>query len=429
MILTNVVLYNRDSRVLYNLVCKDGIITEIMQTKKHVIDKDDIVVDCCGMTLIPGLCDLHTHIRDDPRETLESGLTAALYGGFTDVVCMANMNPVLDNVETIINLKEKAKNINHVGFHLASALTKGQNGLELVDMDAISPHVVMFTDDGNTNENGNILLQGLKKTNKPVAVHAEDHSIRCGGLVNQNIANELKVQGNSEYAESVRIARDIEILHSALQSNPDANLHIQHVSTQRGLKLIGTARRMLKSQNNLTCEVTPHHLTLNDEHLVRSDNRGLFKVAPPLRDWHDQVYIRLHMAYVDAIATDHAPHMIENKMDPELSKVSFGIPSLEIAFPLLYTEFCVNTNLYDLRKLIEFMAFGPRKIIGLEKNEIKLGNKLNGVLVDLQSEYEVDPLKFKSNAKYSPWTGRVLKGWPKIAFINDNVYSLSHPSV
>ncbi|KOX90220.1 Dihydroorotase [Thermus aquaticus] len=379
-----------------------------------------LVVDGSGKLLAPGFLDLHAHLREpgeEVKEDLTSGLMAAVRGGYTDVVSMPNTRPPVDTPEAVRALKAKALRLGLARLHPGAALTVGQEGERLTQAGGLKEAgAVLLTDDGRTNEDAFILAAGLLQAaplGLPVAVHAEDASLRRQGVMNDGpLAHRLGLPGNPPEAEAARIARDLEVLRYALRrSKATPRLHVQHLSTRRGVELIREARR---AGLPVTAEATPHHLTLTEEALKGFD--PIFKVAPPLRAEEDREALLegLLDGTLTAIATDHAPHTQAEK-ERDLLRAPFGIPSLEVAFPLLYTELHLKRG-FPLPRLVALFTDGPREVLGLKPLHLEEGAEASLVLLD-PKEARVEPARFASKARYSPWAGWVLAGWPVLTLV------------
>jgi dihydroorotase len=383
-----------------------------------------LVVDGSGKLLVPGFLDLHAHLREpgeEVKEDLASGLMAAVRGGYTDVVSMPNTRPPVDTPEAVRALKAKALRLGLARLHPGAALTVGQEGERLTQAGGLKEAgAVLLTDDGRTNEDAFILAAGLLQAaplGLPVAVHAEDASLRRNGVMNDGpLAHRLGLPGNPPEAEAARIARDLEVLRYALRrSKATPRLHVQHLSTRRGVELIREARR---AGLPVTAEATPHHLTLTEEALKGLD--PIFKVAPPLRAEEDREALLegLLDGTLAAIATDHAPHTQAEK-ERDLLRAPFGIPSLEVAFPLLYTELHLKRG-FPLPRLVALFTDGPREVLGLKPLHLEEGAEASLVLLD-PKEAPVEPARFASKARYSPWAGWVLAGWPVLTLVEGRV--------
>lgn len=385
------------------------------------------VLDATGMVLSPGFFDPHVHLREpgqEVKEDLQSGLRAAAKGGYTDVVSMPNTSPVVDSAEIVRALKEKATQIGRARLHPAAALTQGQEGKILSEALLLrEAGAVMLTDDGRTNEDAGVLAQGLQYAASwglLVSVHAEDAGLRRGGVMHEGeVSFRLGLPGNPAYAESARIARDLEVVRYVMQGpgmealrSGKSLLHIQHLSTRRGLELI---RQGKQDGLPISTEVGPHHLTLTDEHLESLN--PIYKVAPPLRTRTDieALVEGLLDGSIDCIGTDHAPHTQDEK-ELDLLRAPFGIPNLEVAWPLLYTELVLKRG-FPLPILIERFTDGPRQVLGFSPIHLSEGAEASLVLWHPDNERPVEPSAFASKAKYSPWKGWLLRGWPVLTLV------------
>ncbi|WP_135229340.1 dihydroorotase [Deinococcus fonticola] len=375
------------------------------------------VIDGQGGTLAPALIELHAHLREPgqtEKEDLASGLAAAAAGGYGTVVCMPNTRPVIDDPALVQSLIEKANGLGFARLKPAAALTKGQLGEGLAELSYLKDAgAVMFTDDGLTNENARVLRLGLeyaKSLNMVISVHAEDAGLRAGGVMNEGVVSEeLGLPGNPAAAAAARVARDMELV--ALTG---ARLHVQHLSTARELDIVREAK---KRGLPVTCEVCPHHLDLTDEALRSFD--AMYKVAPPLRSRADADYLLegLLDGSVDCIATDHAPHTKAEK-ERDLLEAPSGIAYIEIAFPIMWTKFGAKLG---LEKLLDLMTAAPARVMGWPEPTLEAGAPADLVVLDLTTEREVNPAGFKSKAKFTPWQGQMLKGWPVLTVVNGQV--------
>ncbi|WP_425147703.1 dihydroorotase [Deinococcus sp.] len=375
------------------------------------------VIDGKGATVAPALIELHAHLREpgqEVKEDLASGLSAAAAGGYGTVVCMPNTVPVIDDPAIVRALIEKANGLGFARLRPAAALSRGQQGKQLAELALLKDAgAAVFTDDGRTNEDARLLRLGLEYAHSlgmVVSVHAEDATLRQGGVMNEGPVSEaLGLPGNPAAAEAARVARDIEI--SAFIGG---RLHIQHLSTARALDLV----REAKSRGvPVTCEVCPHHLTLTDEALRSFD--AMYKVAPPLRTQADADHLLAGLldGSVDCLATDHAPHTRSEK-EQDLLAAPSGIAYIELAFPLMYTRF---GSVLGLERLLHLLTAGPAGVLGWTAPTLEPGQPGDVVLLDLDTERTVDPTTFKSKAKFSPWAGEALKGWPVLTLVGGQV--------
>jgi dihydroorotase len=410
----------KNARVSLNAEARDVYVNDGLIEGFNLTGSSEIEIDASKFLLSVALIDPHAHLREpgqEVKEDLQSGLSAAVAGGFGTVVCMPNTKPVIDDPEILRSLIAKAEKLGLARLLPSAALTRGQEGKLLADAAALkAAGAVMLTDDGRTNEDAGVLRRGLEYAHAlglVVSVHAEDASLRGDGVMNEGeVSERLGFPGNPALAEAARIARDLEIC--ALTG---ARLHIQHLSTARGLQLVHDAKAR---GVNVTCEVGPHHLTLTDAKLETFDS--MYKVAPPLRLQSDcdALLVGLVDGTVDCIGTDHAPHTQAEK-EQDLLEAPFGIANIELAFPLLYTNF-VATGKLKLERLLDLMTVGAAQVIGIPAPKLEIGMSADLVLFDLETEKTVDPAKFKTKARFgSPWAGEVLKGWAAVTIVRGQV--------
>jgi dihydroorotase len=380
----------------------------------------DLEIDGSGHLVTPALVDPHAHLRTpgfEDKESLETGLSAAVAGGYGTVVCMPNTNPVIDTPQVVRELLERADRAGLARLLPSAAVTRGQEGKLLADAAALkAAGAVMLTDDGRTNEDASLLRRALEYAHAlglVISVHAEDASLRGDGVMNEGAVSErLGLPGNPVAAETARIARDLEIVAAT-----GARLHVQHLSSARGLALVRDAKaRGLP----VTCEVAPHHLTLTDACLETFD--AMYKVAPPLRTQRDcdALLAGILEGTVDCIGTDHAPHTAAEK-ERDLLEAPFGIANIEVTFPLLYTRF-VHTGKLELTKLLELMTVGATRVLGLNAPSLEPGAVADVTLFDLERERRVDPSAFKTKARFgNPWAGEALRGWAAVTIVGGRV--------
>ena len=375
------------------------------------------IIDGNGATLVPAFIEPHAHLREpgqEQKEDLASGLAAAAAGGYGTVVSMPNTSPVVDDPAIVRALIEKAGRLGFARLRPAAALTRGQGGEQLAELSLLAgAGAAVFTDDGRTNENARTLRLGLEYAHSlgmVVSVHAEDASLRAGGVMNEGPVSEaLGLPGNPAAAETARVARDLEIC-----AMTGGRLHIQHLSTARALDLV----REAKARGvNVTCEVCPHHLLLTDEALRSFD--AVYKVAPPLRTRADTEYLLagLKDGSVDCLATDHAPHTRAEK-ERDLLEAPSGIAYIEIAFPLLWTHF---GEALGLQKILDLLTVDVARVLGWPAPGLEAGQPADFTLLDLDTVRPVQPETFKSKARFNPWTGQELRGWPVLTVVGGQV--------
>jgi dihydroorotase len=376
-------------------------------------------IDLSGLALAPALIDLHAHLRDpgqEVKEDLASGLAAAAAGGFGTVVSMANTDPVVDEPGLVAELVARAERLGSARLRPAAALSRGLAGKQLTDYAALrAAGAVMITDDGIPVADSHLMRRACEyaaELGLVIQTHSEDPSLRQDGVMNDGVVSQrLGLPGNPAAAEAIAIYRDCEV--AALTG---ARVHIAHVSSERGMRVI----EYFKAQGApVSCEVTPQHLTLTDEALADFD--PIRKVAPPLRTAADVAYLRdaVQRGTVDSIGTDHAPHTRAEK-ERSMLEAPFGIGNIEVAFPLLYSELVLE-GVLELPDLLALFTTGPAAVMGWEAPTLEVGKPADLVALDLESEAPVRPETFLSKAKFSPWEGRGLRGWPVRTVVGGDV--------
>lgn len=361
---------------------ENGIITEINKN----IEGDGL--DFSGKIITPGFVEMHCHLREpgfEYKETIETGIQSALNGGYTAICPMANTNPVVDNVETLKYTITKAEGI---GFYPICAVTKGLNGEELADFVSLkSAGAIAFSDDGKPLENLKLLKEALQSVELIIS-HAEDSNLLTDPI-----------------SEAVCVARELEVLRDV----SDGKLHFAHISTKRAIELIRDAK---KEGLNVTCETAPHYFSLTkDEETKNGQKNGIFKMNPPLRTKEDlkAVIEGLKDGTIDCIATDHAPHSLEEKTKP-FADAPFGIVGFETALGASLTNL-VNKGHLTINELIEKLSVNPSKILNLqEQGNIKIGQVANLTIIDADTIYTVREDEFKTKCKITPFQGMEFKG-------------------
>jgi dihydroorotase len=365
------------------------------------------VLDAEGAWIAPGFVDLHTHLREpgqEYKEDLASGGTAAVAGGFTQVACMANTDPVNDDPAVTKFILDRAEKDSPARIRPIAAATRGLKGQVMTEMVALrEAGAVAFSDDGATIMDAAVMrrvLEYSKLTDAPVIVHAEDCNLRGGGVVNEGpVATRLGLPGNPAAAEEIMVARDLRL--AALTG---AHLHVAHVSTAGSVELI---RRAREAGHRVTAEVTPHHLLLTDEATMEFDTST--RVAPPLRSSADTLALRRALAegVIDAIASDHAPHATYEK-EVEFTAAPPGMIGLETA--LAVTMELVREGLLSPLELIRRFSTQPARLLGVEGGCLAEGAPGDVALVDPEREWTYDPAQGFSKSRNSPWAGQTLKG-------------------
>lgn len=401
---------------MYDIVIEDGKITKFSAPMSESIDNQE-VIDGTGLIAAPGLVDVHVHFRDPGqtyKEDIHTGALSSVAGGYTSVVMMANTVPAIDSVEVLRDVLERG---NKEPLHIYSCVnaTKGMKGEENCDYVILHEHgAVGITDDGKPILNEMVLKDTFKaavQLDVPVSLHEEDPQyISENGVNSGEVANALGLTGSDRMAEISMIDRDIK-----LADEMKVKLNIQHISTKEGVELVRNGK---KTNPNLHAEATPHHFTLTDEAVLKHGT--LAKMNPPLRKMEDRDAIRRAIAdgTIDIIATDHAPHSVEEK-SKDFKDAPSGIIGLETALSLAITNL-VNEGVIDYTKLFELMSLNPARLYMLNAGTLSVGAPADIVIFDPNEEYVV-PDKFASKSVNSPFIGERLKGRVKYTIVDGHV--------
>ena len=393
-----------ETETIKDIMLVDGKIEEI-----GIIDAENDIdfIDCNGLTLTHGFCDLHVHFRDPgngDKETLLSGCKSALAGGFTRVCTMPNTEPPIDSPELINYIIENTKKM-PVHVHPIGSVTKGQAGSEISEMGLmIDSGAVAFSDDGLPIQNGLVMRKALeysKMFNVPIINHAEDDCLRANGLMNEGIVStKLGLSGNPNIAESIMVFRDLKLAELT-----GARLHVPHVSTAESVKYISD---MKNQYNEITAEVTPHHLFYTDEALYDYDTN--FKVAPPIRDIRSRKALiqGIKDGIIDCIATDHAPHTSHDK-DTTFDLASCGLIGLESCLGVV-KKVLVDDEDLGLMEMIKLLTVSPRKIMGFDNDLLKEGKEAELVLFNEDEKWVFNRNDINSKSNNSPFIDAQLSG-------------------
>ncbi len=417
-ILKNVTLINPNqnlNRKGIDILLTDGIISKIGNLTKE--DKNDShEYDFSGKVITPGFFDMHVHLREPGREdeeTVLTGCNAAANGGFTGIACMPNTEPAVDTAEVVEFIKKQAAN-HLVDVEVIGAATLGRKGEVISPMAELKEAGVKgFSDDGSAVKTAGILKRALEYSNMfdlPIIEHCEDESL-AGGAMNEGLnSTMLGLPPIPSIAEDLIVMRDI-----IVSEYTGGRIHIAHISTKKSVEMVREAK---KKGLRITAEVTPHHFTLTDDAVRTYDTNT--KMNPPLRTQNDvnEILLGLQDGTIDCIASDHAPHSLEEK-EAEFEYAPNGIIGLETQIGLSLTEL-FHKKILSLEKLIEKMAINPRKILNIPIPKFEVGEKANFTILDLDEIWTVDLSRSKSKSKNSPFDKRLLTGKP-VATVNNKL--------
>ena len=398
---------NRRDAVL-NLLIEGGRIAEVASPGAHPAPAADRVLDARGKIVCPGFVDLHVHLREPGREDMETiatGTRAAARGGFTSVCCMANTNPVNDNQSVTDFIIDHARRDGVVNVFPIGAVTKGMKGEELAEIgELVGAGCIAISDDGKPVMNAELMRRALEYATLfgiPVIQHAEDEHLTGKGVMHEGkVSTELGFKGIPAASEAVIVARDL-----LLAELTGSHYHVAHVSTAEAVQLVREAKA---KGSHVTCEVAPHHFALSDEAVMSFDTNA--KMSPPLRSSRhvEGVKAGLRDGTIDAIATDHAPHVIQDK-EVEFDYAANGIIGLETAFGLTITTL-VEGGVLTLPQAIARLTADPCRIFRLPKGTLSEGADADVTIVDPTREWTYDVRQSASKARNSPFNGWKLRG-------------------
>jgi dihydroorotase len=364
----------------------------------------DRVVDASGLTVFPGLIDMHVHLREpgfEDKETIESGTRSAAAGGFTTVAAMPNTDPAIDNRAHVEFVRSKAERFGYCNVVVVGAITKGRQGVELAEIgDLVDAGAVAISDDGNTVMNSEIMrraMEYLRMYDIPMIVHCEDEALAVDGVMNEGYnSTRLGLKGVSRLAEEIIVARDV-----MMAEKLGARIHVAHISTRDSVDMV---RRAKARGVRVTCEVTPHHFSLTDDEMERYDAN--YKMKPPLRtpDDIEALIEGLQDGTIDAIASDHAPHTPEEK-DVELDYAPDGVIGLETTLTVSLANL-VCRGVLSRSQLVEKLSANPARILALSgRGSLSRGCVADLTLVDVDSERVIESRLFESKARNTPFEG------------------------
>ena len=410
-----------------DVLVEDEKVTKIA---KEIEDNADRRIDAEGCFVMPGFIDLHVHFRDpglEQKEDVFTGMKAAARGGYTSVLCMPNTKPVADNADVIEYVHNKSKSVKGIHVYQVGAVTKGQQGKELADIEGMvkagSPAI---SEDGKSVMDSNIYREAMKiaaKLDIPVLAHCEDINLVNGGVMNLDTkSKELGMPGISNAVEDIIVARDI-----LLSKETGAQLHLCHCSTKDSVEMI---RKAKEEGLKVSGEVCPHHFTLTSQDITEyipvmkegildpkdTDVDTNYKMNPPLRTKEDVEALKegLKSGIMEVISTDHAPHTFDDK-NTSMKKAPFGIVGLETAACLTYSELVLGGYLTPMQ-MAERMSYNPAKIMKFEQGDIQPGKMADIVVFDPNKKYKIDKNKFLSKGKNTPFHGREVTGKVKYTF-------------
>ena len=399
-----------------DILAEDG---KVVKMEKNIKAKADRVIDAKGCYVMPGFIDMHVHFRDPGftyKEDLQTGSAAAAAGGFTTVVCMANTKPVVDSVDIYKEIEDRCEQL-PIKVWQAAAVSKGFEGKELTDMDALYEAGVRgFTDDGIPLMDEKLVEEAMKKAKEldvPISLHEEDPAyIKQPGVNQGKVSEQLNYGGASYLAEAVMVKRDCE-----LAVKTGAKVDIQHISSGVAVDYVEEAK---EKGANVYAEASPHHFTLTEEAVLKYGT--LARMNPPLRTEEDRQRIikGLQEGTIEIIATDHAPHSKEEK-DKPLDQAPSGITGIETSLALGVTEL-VEKGYLSMMQLLEKMTINPAKLYNMEQGRLQEGKPADVVLFDPEEEWEVK--EYKSKATNSPFTGWKLKGKVKYTICDGKIIEL-----
>jgi dihydroorotase len=394
-----------------NLLISGGTIAAVGDAEGrggNAAAQDTLVIDAKGLWVAPGLVDIHCHLREpgyEYKEDIASGTAAAAKGGFTSICCMANTDPVNDNAVVTSFIRRRAEEAGPVRVYPIAAATKGQRGEELTEMGELSEAgAAAVSDDGKSIRNAQrmrLVLNYAKRFGLVVVSHPEDENLVDGGVMNEGYwSTALGLPGAAKAAEETIIARDC-----MLAELENSRLHIAHVSTAGGAEIVRQAKRRGAP---VTCETAPHYLFATDEWVRGYDTNT--RVNPPLRTEADRNALieALRDGTIDAIATDHAPHHLDDK-NVEYALASSGISGFETALAICWTAL-VKPGFLSPEQLFDKLSRSPALVLGLDAGVIETGKRADITIIDPAAEWTVDPAKFASRGKNTPFAGHTLTG-------------------
>jgi dihydroorotase len=409
---------------IFNLHIVDGVVANISQ-EQIAVDASTEIIDATGMLASPGFIDIHVHLREPGytyKETLKTGTNAAANGGFTEIVCMPNTNPTIDNTMVVENIINKTK-YELTKVHISAAITQERKGELLTNMHSLKQAgALYFTDDGSCVPSADVMKKVFKyivDKDYLIAQHCEEHCLTKNFSMNESdISMKLGLIGYPTVAEDIIVDRDIKLLeYYRNKDKGTCKYHVQHISTSGAVDIVRAAK---SRKARVSCEVTPHHLWFDDSHLLNYNAN--YKMNPPLRKQSDisKLIDGLKDGTIDCIASDHAPHS-SSECEVEFERVPNGIIGLETSLGAVLTLLHHKHN-FSLNEIINLMSVNPRRVAGLEPIHIKVGKKVNITIFSPNKEWVVDKNKFRSMGRNTPFYKMNFKGKPEYTFNNNQMW-------
>ena len=411
----HVVDYKNNLDDIYDILIKDERIAKIAKELNEKVDKE---IDCTGLYIIPGMIDMHCHLREpgyEYKETIETGSKSAVAGGFTTICPMPNTKPTPDNVEVLKEIIEKGKKVNLCNILPYASVSKGEKGEELVNFKELKEAgAIAFSDDGMPVVNSRMMREAIIEADKLgtfVSSHCEEKSVSKGAINAGKIAEELGVEGVLPEAEEIMAAREI-----VISETNNVRAHICHISTKTTKNMVRDAK---KRGVKITCETCPHYFTFTVEEVLKSGANA--KMNPPLREEKDRKAIieGLKDGTIDCIITDHAPHSKEEK-EQDLAKAPNGIIGFETALPAEIMNL-IDTNELTYLDLVRLTSYNPAKLLKLDKGIIEEGKVADLTIFNPDEKYIYTEDMIVSKAKNSPFIGKELKGKVKYTMVGGRI--------
>ena len=391
---------------------------KITKIEKDIKEKVDKIIDCKNFNIIPGMIDMHCHLREpgfEYKETIETGSKSAVAGGFTTICPMPNTKPTPDNIETLRKIIDEAKRVNLCNVYPYASVSKGEKGEELVDFEELKKAgAIAFSDDGMPVVNSKIMREAMITADKLdtfVASHCEEKSVSQGAINAGKIAEKLGVEGVLPEAEEIMAAREI-----VISETNNVRGHICHISTKTTKNMVRDAK---KRGVKITCETCPHYFSFTVDEVLSSGTNA--KMNPPLREEKDRLAIieGLKEGTIDCIVTDHAPHSKEEK-NQELAKAPNGIIGFETALPAEIMNL-IDTKDLDYLDLVRLTSYRPAELLKLERGTIEIGKVADITIFDPNKKYLYTEEKIVSKSKNSPFIGKELKGKVKYTIVSGKI--------